>query len=456
MSLVFHKKKAFTVIEIFIAVSVLAVVSAISIYYYNDYVEDARKVVRITNEKLVNDAISRYYKDHMAYPKYEWLNDSIEDIRNKLNKGLDTALSNYFANKKVSDILLEGSGTNRYEVFFLVSEPLKRDTSENRDNSTASETWKMAKNMRFSNRDFLVHEVRIVEPDSGITANTFNNLEKFNFPLIINSVPLNNTQLGYNTIAVNEELDIKMVAIPPGTFIMGSPASELGRSVNEGQHQVTISKQFLISKYEITQYQYKTVMGNNPSSKKKDEPLDRVFPVENMYWRDAKEFCNRLNTEYSRLVPYGYKFDLPTEAQWEYACRAGTTTALNSGENITVNNDTSPCDNVAKVAWYKNNSGSKTHQIGQLPPNAWGLFDMHGNVLEFCLDKRDGRDWRIDYSLEPVTDPTGPDFTSNFEYIVRGGSAYSGARRNRSAYRDGKGPETKEQSVGFRVVLVEE
>ncbi|MBP5470239.1 MAG: SUMF1/EgtB/PvdO family nonheme iron enzyme [Candidatus Riflebacteria bacterium] len=447
----YQKRGGFTVIEIFVTISVVAVISAISIYYYNDYVEDARKTVRITNEKLVNEAIGRYYKDYMKYPKYEWLEDSIEDIDKKINRGLDSSLSNYFANKKVSDILLEGSGTNPHDVFFLVSEPIKRDTSASVDNSTATETWKMAKNLRFANRDFLVHEVRIAEADSGITTSTFNNHEKFYFPLIHNSVPLKNTQSGYNTIHVDEELDIKMVAIPPGTFIMGSPSNELGRSVNESQHQVTISKQFLISKYEVTQKQYLKVMGTNPSNNKTNE----FFPVENVSWNDAKTFCNRLNSDYSRLIPYGYKFDLPTEAQWEYACRAGTTTALNSGENLTVEDENTPCPNLAKIAWYKWNSGNKAHQVGQLPPNAWGLYDMHGNVLEFCLDKRDSRNWRIDYPLEPITDPTGPDLTSNFEYIIRGGSFQSGTRRNRSAYRDGKAADRKEVFVGIRVVLVE-
>ena len=266
-----NKKRGFTVIELFITLSVIAVVSAISIYYYNDYVEDARITVRITNEKLVNEAIERYYKEHMTYPKYMWLDDSIEDIGKKINRGLDSALSDYFVNKKVSDILLEGSGSNHYDIFFRVSETRKRDNSINIDNSTATDTWKMAKNLRFTNKDFLVHEVKIVEPDSGVTANTFNNGEKFNFPLILNTVPISSSHEGYNTIAVNQELDIKMIAIPPGTFMMGSPTTEFGRGLyNEGQHQVTISKQFLISKYEITQKQYKIVMGTNPANFRND------------------------------------------------------------------------------------------------------------------------------------------------------------------------------------------
>ncbi len=149
-----------------------------------------------------------------------------------------------------------------------------------------------------------------------------------------------------------------MVAIPPGTFIMGTPTDELGRYQNEGQHQVTISKQFLISKYEITQKQYVKVIGTNPSNNQTNE----FYPVENVCWNEAKAFCDKLNSDYSRLIPYGYKFDLPTEAQWEYACRAGTTTALNNGKNLTSNGY---CPNLNEVSWYRNNSGNTTHQVGQ-------------------------------------------------------------------------------------------
>lgn len=452
MSLVFHKKKAFTVIEIFIAVSVLAVVSAISIYYFNDYVEDARKVVRITNEKLVNDAISRYYKDHMAYPKYEWQDDSIEDIGKKLNKGLDSALSRYFVDKKVSDILLEGSGSDRYDVFFLVSEPRKRDTSANIDNSTASGTWKMAKNLRFVNRDFLVREVMIAETDSGITASTFSDLEKFNFPLITNSQPLNNTQMGYNTIAVNYNIDIQMVCCPAGRFLMGAPSSEVGKRTNENAHWVTLTKPFLISKYEITQKQYKEVMGTNPASFTSDE----MRPVETVSYDDANNFCNKLNTEYSRLVPYGYKFDLPTEAQWEYACRAGTTSALNNGKELTKTDGY--CPNLDEVAWYKDskNSRKNPHFVGdpRKQPNAWGIFDMHGNVAEFIKDLRQVNG--NNYPGYPEGEAVDPLVTSGNQNCYRGGSYNSVAFRCRSASRDGFAKGSKNSTVGFRVVLVED
>ncbi len=311
----------------------------------------------------------------------------------------------------------------------------------------------MAKNLRFASRNFLVHEIRIAEADSGIDVSTFNNHESFNFPLVANSVPINNNIFGYNTIAMNDELDIKMVVIPPKSFTMGSPTDELGRFSNEGQHEVTLSKQFLMSKYEITQKQFLTVMGYNNSNNKTIKPHfsnEKIedFPVDNVCWTEAKAFCERLNTDYSRLLPYGYKFDLPTEAQWEYACRADTTTALNNGKNITIVQGS--CPNVDEIAWYKGNSRDTSHQVGLKKPNAWGLYDMIGNVSEFCLDKRGN--WQIDYSPDHVTDPIS---LTGHEYIIRGGNYLCQPERSRSAYRDGKKERKQESFVGIRVVLVE-
>ena len=130
MSNTTQNKKGFTLIEIFIVLSVLAVVSAVSVSYYRDYVEDAKMTVRKTNEKLVNDALNRYYKEHMAYPKYQWKQDSIEDLKNKINKGLNSSLSGYFVNKTVSEILQEGADTKGYDIYFRVTEPHKRDSLE--------------------------------------------------------------------------------------------------------------------------------------------------------------------------------------------------------------------------------------------------------------------------------------------------------------------------------------
>ena len=244
-----------------------------------------------------------------------------------------------------------------------------------------------------------------------------------------------------------------MVCCPAGRFLMGAPAGEVGRRTNETAHWVTLTKPFLIGKYEVTQKQYKRVIGTNPSSFTGDENR----PVENLRYEDAIAFCNKLNTEYSRFVPYGYKFDLPTEAQWEYACRAGTTSALNNGKELTTASD-SFCPNLDEVAWYNKsrNSNRNPHFVGdpRKLPNAWGIYDMHGNVQEFVKDfrQKNGNQYP-DYPPGEAVDPL---VTEGNQYCYRGGSWNSVAFRCRSASRDGfdKNQNAKNNTVGFRVVLV--
>jgi len=241
--------------------------------------------------------------------------------------------------------------------------------------------------------------------------------------------------------AVSNEL----VRIQGGTFTMGSPANESGRRDNEGpQRQVTVSS-FMMSRYEITQREYQEVMGTNPSSFTGD--LNR--PVERVSWFDAVEYCNRrsqregLTPAYTisgsgnnRTVTWnrntnGYR--LPTEAEWEYACRAGTTTAYNTGANISNN-----------TGWLSANSGGTTRPVGQLPANAWGLYDMHGNVWEWCWD------WYGNYPAGAQSDPTGA--SSGSHRVIRGGSRLGSAADVRSAYRGNHIPTSPLTSIGFRVV----
>ena len=251
----------------------------------------------------------------------------------------------------------------------------------------------------------------------------------------------------------------EMVRIKAGTFMMGSPKNETGGFDVEKQHQVTLTRDYLLGKYPVTQAQWRAVMGTNPSYFKGD---DR--PVENVNWEDAKEFCQKLNQRYARNLPDGYQFDLPTEAQWEYACRAGTKTALNNGKNLTT--DIGLCSNLDEVAWYYANSVQKqnksflsrlfdvdadTHEtkpVGQKRPNAWGLYDMHGNVGEWC------RDWYGPYSDVAVTDPTGPK-TGSYR-VYRGGSWSSSAEYCRSASQIGHSPGARRDYLGFRLALVPE
>ena len=183
-------------------------------------------------------------------------------------------------------------------------------------------------------------------------------------------------------ITIKNSISMKLRLIPPGEFMMGSPESEADRYDDETQHQVRITKPFYLSATDVTQSQYQQVMGNNPSHwKGANKPVDMVS------WNEAVEFCRKLSAQ------EGAEYRLPTEAEWEYACRAGPTTAYSFGDNVS---------QLGKYAWYENNSGNTTRAVGAKLPNAWGLHDMHGNVWEWC------QDWHGAYeSLQVVSDPTG-------------------------------------------------
>jgi len=229
------------------------------------------------------------------------------------------------------------------------------------------------------------------------------------------------------TIPLAEGVDLDMIWIEPGTFIMGSPEDELGRDDDENQHEVTLTQSYWLGKYEVTQAQYEAIMGTNPSSFKGAD-----LPVEMVSWDDAMAFCSKLTASEKAAgrLPEGYEYTLPTEAQWEYACRAGTTTALNSGKNLS---DKEQCSEMDEVGWYYYNSDSKTHPVGQKKPNAWGLYDMHGNVGEWCLD------WYPGYE--------------GSDRVIRGGSWGSFAFNCRSAHRNYNCPSFYYINFGFRVAL---
>ena len=266
------------------------------------------------------------------------------------------------------------------------------------------------------------------------------------------------------TAVIERPVPNNMVRIQGGTFTMGSPASEPGRGHNEDQHQVTVSS-FYMGKYEVTQKEYQEIMGTNPSNFKGDN-----LPVESVSWYDAIEYCNKRsqkegltpayiinknqsdpnNTNSSDTVKWtvtwnkntnGYR--LPTEAEWEYACRAGTMTPFSTGNNITTSqanyDGNRPYNNNAKGTYRE-----KMTPVGSFASNAWGLYDMHGNVREWCWD------WFGNYTSGSQTDPVGA--SSGDGRVDRGGSWSSDSLFLRSARRFAVAPFVRTYNLGFRLV----
>ena len=225
-----------------------------------------------------------------------------------------------------------------------------------------------------------------------------------------------------------------MVLIPAGTFMMGSPESEAEREIDETLHQVTISKPFYLGKYPVTRAQWQQVIGASPNKFKNK----RFRPVENISWGDTLAFCLKLK-EITRS-PFG----IPTEAQWEYACRADTTTPFHFGSQL----NGTQANSYGSRPYGTDTKGpylGKTSDVGFYPANAWDLHDMHGNVLEWCSD------WYGDYPAGSVTDPIGP--ATGSHRVCRGGSWGIDAVVCRSAARGRVIPSERHNFMGFRVAL---
>ena len=250
-------------------------------------------------------------------------------------------------------------------------------------------------------------------------------------------------------ISLPEQKNLEMAFIPSGAFIMGSHSIETNRDADEYPHRVNITKPFWMGIYEITQEQYQAVMGTNPSFFQNGGD----YPVENISWFEAKEFCDKLNRNQDIPRPAGYHFDLPTEAQWEYACRAGTTTAYHWGNSL--NGDKANCD--GNYPYGSTTTGTyrkQTTPVGHFQnPNPWGLHDMHGNVWEWT---RDHALWQNAAILTGNynSDQIDPVCTHGDERIYRGGGWANCARTCRAAYRRSRAPENRFFNIGMRLALV--
>ncbi len=247
--------------------------------------------------------------------------------------------------------------------------------------------------------------------------------------------------LFYSICYANDKKDVfinsigmEFVYIPQGTFLMGSPKSELCRRKDEMQHRVIINKDYYLQRTEVTQRQWQSVMGNNPSYFK---DYGNDYPVENVSWLDVQEFLKKLNAMDKDNI-----YRLPTEAEWEYACRAGATTRYSWGDEADcskANYGNSPLARECATI----NPGHPS-PVGSYQKNSWGLYDMHGNVWEWCAD------WYGAYKGAKAIDPRGPDHGTY--RVVRGGAYFDPVASSRSANRCWDPPDYRVQDIGFRLV----
>jgi formylglycine-generating enzyme required for sulfatase activity len=249
-------------------------------------------------------------------------------------------------------------------------------------------------------------------------------------PIIAKAIPEIKTPEEPKT---GNSLGMEFVYIPSGTFMMGTPPKMAVRDTDERYHKVTLTKDFFMQTTEVTRKQWAALMGKTQTLFPKTPFFEQCgddCPIENISWNDVQEFVRRLNEQENTD-----KYRLPTEAEWEYACRAGSGAYFCFGYDF---------GELGAYAWYKKNSKRQVHKVGRKKPNAWGLYDMHGNVWEWCSDLK-GR-----YSAAPAIDPTGPKEGSR--HVCRGGSWRNFDGGVRSAYRDYIADDRGDNFLGFRLV----
>ncbi|MBM4096714.1 MAG: hypothetical protein FJ261_08050 [Planctomycetes bacterium] len=258
-------------------------------------------------------------------------------------------------------------------------------------------------------------------------------------PSMHQQVELSGSKEITNPKEITNSIGMKLVRIPKGKFLMGSPETEAVRDTDETQHEVILTKDFYLGVFEVTQAEYEKVMGDNPSRFKGAQ-----LPVETVSWEDAFLFCLKLS-EFPEERKAGHVYRLPAEAQWEYACRAGTTTPFHFGKAL--NGAQANCNGIYPYGTTtKGPNLGKTSAVGSYPANAWGLHDMHGNVWEWCADWYGGV-----YLAGSVTDPIGP--ATGSIRVYRGGSWRFDAVHCRSANRLRLDPSVRRNDLGFRVAL---
>jgi formylglycine-generating enzyme required for sulfatase activity len=261
-------------------------------------------------------------------------------------------------------------------------------------------------------------------------------MKKFIIPIQFIAVMVSLAVNGYaeeTKERIKNSLGMEFVRIQPGKFLMGSPEDEPGRYTGEKPHRVNLTKPFYLQTTEVTQGQWRAVMGKNPSVHKR---CGERCPVEQVSWEDVQQFIRKLNRKEGTD-----KYRLPTEAEWEYACRAGSTTAFPNGPIATLQCGVDA--NLETIGWYCGNSQNRIRPVAGKRPNAWGLYDMPGNAQEWC------QDWFGPYPDDEVVDPKGP--KKGAYRVMRGGAWYSPARDARCASRFGSPPRYRFQHIGFRL-----